>query len=415
MKKLFILSFLLLGGLISTAQKPAANPFNYPAYGDIVEAKNYFLLDLMEHDKVIRKQLENDPALAAISKAKLDGITTSLTECKDASCFTARLKFTDDEIATIGKELLTLCKPGSRLEWLMKTKVIPSYTYSLYKIADPAQLLVKAWEQDADGINYAISVYAEAKKPNYAQIDSISFNVKSRAFKTVAFDANQTLANELKSASLFFKPSLQAALMYIQLNGRTDPANYEPMESTVNKAAVTHAKTLHWGKYAYSVILIPGEGPEEKEVALSPVGMLRCRLAAKAWRDGRAPFIMPSGGKVHPYKTPYCEAEEMKKYLVNELHVPESAIIMEPHARHTTTNMRNAVRLIYQYNLPTKKPALVITDKSQLDAIMNMAARCERELKYVPYQLGKRLADTEVEFSPVPEAMQINSHEPLDP
>lgn len=214
---------------------------------------------------------------------------------------------------------------------------------------------------------------------------------------------------------LFFEPSLQAALMYIQLNGRADPANYEPMESTVNKAAVTRAQTLQWNKYPYSLILVPGEGPEEKEVALSPVGMLRCRLAAKAWRDGRAPFIMPSGGKVHPYKTPYCEAEEMKKYLVNELQVPESAIIMEPHARHTTTNMRNAVRLIYKYNFPTKKSALVITDKSQLDAIMNMATRCERELKYVPYQLGKRLADTEVEFLPVPEAMQINAHEPLDP
>lgn len=105
----------------------------------------------------------------------------------------------------------------------------------------------------------------------------------------------------------------------------------------------------------------------------------------------------------------------MKKYLVNELHVPESAVIMEPHARHTTTNMRNTVRLIYQYNFPAKKPAVVITDKSQLDAIMNMNARCERELKYVPYQLGKRLADTEVEFYPVPEAMQINAHEPLDP
>jgi len=415
MKKLFIFFYLLMGGLVSMAQKPDANPFNYPAYGNYFEAKNYFLLDLIEHDKIIRRQLENDPVLTSIAKAKLDGIIASLTECKDASCLTARLKFTDEEIAIISKELLTLCKPGSRLEWLMKTKVIQSYTYSLYKISDPVQLLVKAWEQDADGINYAINVYAEAKKPNYPQIDSISFNVKSRAYKTVAFDANQTLAAELKGNSLFFEPSLQAALMYIQLNGRTDPANYEPMETTVNRAAVTRAKNLQWNKYAYSLILVPGEGPEEKEVALSPVGMLRCRLAAKAWRDGRAPFIMPSGGKVHPYKTPYCEAEEMKRYLVNELHVPESAIIMEPHARHTTTNMRNAVRLVYQYNFPTKKPALVITDKSQLDAIMNMAGRCERELKYVPYQLGKRLADTEVEFFPVPEAMQINAHEPLDP
>ena len=414
MKKLFILSFILLIGVLLKAQTPAINPFNYPA-GDFVEAKNYFLLDLIGHDNIIRKQLEGDPALSNIAKAKLEAISASVTDCKDAACFTAALKLTDEEIATVSKELVALCKPGSRLEGLVKTRIIPSYTYSLYKISDPAQLLVKAWEQDADGINYTIGVYAEGKKPNYPLIDSISFNIKSRGFRTIVFDANETLAAELKGTALFFEPSMKAALLYIQLNGRKDPANYEPMESTVNKAAVVHAKTVQWSKYAYSLIMIPGEGPDDPKVDLSPIGMMRCRLAAQAWHDGRAAYIVPSGGKVHPYKTPYCEAEEMKKYLVNELHVPEWAVIMEPHARHTTTNMRNTVRLIYQYNFPAKKPALVITDKSQLDAIMNMNARCERELKYVPYRLGKRLADTEVEFYPVPEAMQINAHEPLDP
>lgn len=414
MKKLSTLLLVLLSALSLKAQTAVTNPFNYPA-GDFVEAKNYFLLDLMGHDAVIRKQLENDPALAVIAKTKTEAISKTLTDCKDAACFTPVLKFTDEEIATVSKELGTLCKPGSRLEWLVKNKIIPSYTYCLYKLIDPAQLLVKAWEQDADGINYTISVYAEAKKPNYPQIDSIAFNIKNRGFRTIVFDANETLAAELKSNSLFFEPSMKAALLYIRLNGRTDPANYEPMELTVNKPAVLHSKTVKWSQYPYSLIMIPGEGPDDPKVDLSPIGMMRCRLAAQAWRDGAAPFIVPSGGKVHPYKTPYCEAEEMKKYLVNELHVPESAVIMEPHARHTTTNMRNTVRLIYQYNFPAKKPAVVITDKSQLDAIMNMNARCERELKYVPYQLGKRLADTEVEFYPVPEAMQINAHEPLDP
>ncbi len=124
---------------------------------------------------------------------------------------------------------------------------------------------------------------------------------------------------------------------------------------------------------------------------------------------------MPSGGKVHPYKTKFCEAEEMKTYMVNVLHVPEYAIIMEPHARHTTTNMRNGVRLMYKYGIPANKPGLVVTDKSQTNSILIMAARCEKELKFVPYKLGKHLSDTEVEFFAVPEAMQVNVYEPLDP
>ena len=105
----------------------------------------------------------------------------------------------------------------------------------------------------------------------------------------------------------------------------------------------------------------------------------------------------------------------MKDYMVKVLKVPAYAIIMEPHARHTTTNMRNGVRLIYRYGIPPGKPGLVITDKSQTDGILAMAPRCEKELKYVPYKLGKHLSETEVEFFSVPEAMQINPYEPLDP
>ncbi|HEY0245655.1 MAG TPA: YdcF family protein, partial [Mucilaginibacter sp.] len=294
-------------------------------------------------------------------------------------------------------------------------ELIPSYTYSLYKTVSPAELLVKAWEQDAAGINYTIDVYAGGKKPNYPAIDSISFNVKDRRYKTLLYDVNATLVSEVTKTQLFFEPAMQAALLYLQINERQDPANYEPMAQTFNKTAVEHIKTTNWSKYAYTVILIPGAGPDDMTTALSAEGMLRCRLAAQAYRDGKAPFIMPSGGKVHPYKTKYCEAEEMKTYMVKVLHVPEYAVILEPHARHTTTNMRNGVRLMYRYGIPTGKPGLVITDKSQTDAILVMAARCEKELKYVPYKLGKHLSETEVEFYPLPMAFQINPYEPLDP
>jgi len=187
------------------------------------------------------------------------------------------------------------------------------------------------------------------------------------------------------------------------------------MVSTFNKAAADHIKTTDWSKHPYTVLLIPGAGPDNLTTPLSAEGMLRCRLAAQLYRDGLAPYIMPSGGKVHPWKTKYCEAEEMKTYLVKELNVPEYAVIMEPHARHTTTNMRNGVRLMLRYGMPVSKPGIVVTEKSQAGAILIMAARCEKELKYVPYKLGKTLSETATEFYAIPEAMQINPYEPLDP
>jgi len=128
-----------------------------------------------------------------------------------------------------------------------------------------------------------------------------------------------------------------------------------------------------------------------------------------------APFVMVTGGMVHPYRTPYCEAVEMKKYLINTLHVPASAIICEPHARHTTTNIRNGVRLMYHYGMPFKKPFLISTGTYQSGFISKMAVRCEKELKYVPYKLGNRLSETTQEFYPVIESLQANPLEPMDP
>ena len=76
-------------------------------------------------------------------------------------------------------------------------------------------------------------------------------------------------------------------------------------------------------------------------------------LLAKAWIDaahaidniievyanGKAPLILVSGGYVHPNQTPYCEAIEMKESLVRDFGIPSDAILIDPHARHTTTNL----------------------------------------------------------------------------
>jgi hypothetical protein len=188
------------------------------------------------------------------------------------------------------------------------------------------------------------------------------------------------------------------------------------MTASVNKAAFDRIKTIAWNTYKYTLILVPGAGPEEPTVALSAEGMLRCRLAAIQYRKGLAPYIMVSGGKVHPYKTKYCEAIEMKAFLVNELHIPENAVIAEPHARHTTTNMRNCARLIFRYGMPFNKPCLAVTSRGQSTMISaTLAARCQKELQEIPFKNGLRLSETEAEFYPLPDALHINPMEPMDP
>ncbi|EOR93336.1 protein of unknown function DUF218 [Arcticibacter svalbardensis MN12-7] len=246
------------------------------------------------------------------------------------------------------------------------------------------ELLIKAGEQDAAAVNNTISIYAEAKKPNYPAIDSISFNIKDKAYYILMYDCSTVILADVKNTSLFFEPALQAALTYLEINERQDAGNYEPMISLTNQAAFNKVKTVDWSKFAYSHILVPGAGPDNLTTPLSGEGMLRCRLAVKQYNQRKAPFIVVSGGAVHPFKTKYNEAAEMKIYLMKAHHIHENAIIIDPHARHTTTNIRNDARLIFRYGIPFDKPGYIVTDKYQADFITNMAERCEKELKYVP-------------------------------
>lgn len=300
MKKLTLILCYVACGLQLFAQTNHPNQ-QYKLIGQgSVKAKNFYLLSLLKHDPAVMHLLESDAVLSNIATTRAKAIQTSLVDCKDYTCFTQKLKFTDEEIKIAGDRLIALYTPGNALDRLVKTQLIPSGTHVLYQNLSPKQLLVKAWQIEAAGINNVIAVYAEAKKPNYPTIDSISFNVHSKRYETQMFNAVATLYDETKNSKLFFQSSLTAALIFLDINERTDAANDEPMAETVNKATIEKAKTVDWAKYKYSVILVPGPG--ESSMALSAEGMLRCRLGANRYFEGLAPFVMPSGGRVHPLK-----------------------------------------------------------------------------------------------------------------
>ncbi|HEY9486928.1 MAG TPA: YdcF family protein [Chryseosolibacter sp.] len=382
-----------------------------------IQTKNYYLLTLFQEIEEVRSLLERDPALDKIRRDKLNNLSASLADCQqDVLCYSRGIKFTESEIKLVGDRLSKLYKSTNALGRLVNDHLFPSGVYILFSNSSPAEFLVKAWEQDALGINHAIGVYAEGTKPNYPKIDSISFNVKHKRYSDVVFACTEAVLDESKRSTLFFEPSLNYVLRFLEINHRSEASDFEPMISTVNKSAYERIGKTNWDAFEYTLILVPGAGPDEPQVALSSIGMLRCRIAAQRFFEGMAPFIVVSGGRVHPYKTKYNEAYEMKKYLVEVMNVPEEAIIMEPHARHTTTNMRNTARLIFRYGMPFDKPCISSTSRSQSFYITDkLASRCQKELMHIPFKNGKRLSSTEAEFYPVLDALHANPLEPLDP
>ncbi len=162
---------------------------------------------------------------------------------------------------------------------------------------------------------------------------------------------------------------------------------------------------------------MPGAGGSDYVTPLSAAGRERCALAADAYHADKAPLLIVSGGFVHPSQTHFSEAMEMKKALIADFGVPESAILVDPYARHTTTNMRNAAREIFRYHIPTAKPVLVVSDASQIHYIAStiFADRCLKELGYMPYRLVRSESDTALVIEPSIESLQQDPIDPLDP
>ena len=426
--KIILLLLVVFFGMAFSAfsQKNSPDPkYQLMKGNDFVQSKNYYLLTLFQELPDVKKLLAGDEALSMIAKTKADSLAGALKNCgRDGVCYIDRMKFTDAEIKLVSERLTALYQPQNALGKLVQNHLVPSGAYILFQNLPAKEMLVKAWEQDAAGINFCIGVYAGGNKPNYPLIDSISFNTRDPRnnntylynYVSLLYNATSLVALESKDNNSFFYPSLAFALRFLEMNEREQAADFEPMAFGENKLAVNRIKTIKWSNYPYSVIMIPGAGPEEPTVALSAEGMLRCRLAAIQYKKGLAPFIVVSGGKVHPYKTKFCEAPEMKNFLMEKLNIPENAILIEPHARHTTTNMRNTARMIYRYGIPFDKPGITCTTRGQSSMIgTTLIARCLKELNEAPYKNGKRLSETEIEFYPLIDALQINPLEPMDP
>ncbi|MDR6561956.1 MULTISPECIES: YdcF family protein [unclassified Arcicella] len=420
MKKIYSLVFCGLLFCSFHALKAQNAKANYTLmHGkSFVQSKNYYLLTLFQNLPEVKQLLSKDASLQKITQQKLKGLSEASKECQNKFlCLSESMKLSEADIQEVSRRLGELYNDNNALGKLVFNHLIPSGAYILSQKLSAKEQLIKAWEQDAHGINFAIGVYIEGQKANYPAIDSISFKVSNKNYSQLVGDLHTTVQEESKKVTLFFEPSLTSALLALEINEREQVADYEPMASTVNKLAFERIKTINWKAYKYAVILVPGAGPDEPKVALSAEGMLRCRVAALRYFEGLAPLVVVSGGNVHPYKTPYNEAIEMRKFMVEKLHVPANAVIVEPHARHTTTNMRNTARLIFRYGIPFDKACITSTSKSQSMYIqeLNLDKRCEKELNHVPYRKGKRLSETEAEFYPLIEALQINPLEPLDP
>ena len=368
----------------------AAVLFPLIAAAQPVRDKNFYLFAVLEQIP------PSDLRLDRIAASKRAALAT-------ASDFIESIRWTPEEVATVSDVLANFSDASEPLRQS--------------RLYGPKPDLVKAWQQAAAAMNRIYDVYALGKPPRYPDIDSISFDPKSASFQRMLSVVRAVMTDEPDGHPLFFHAPLRLAMELLRANWRDEAGRFEPMEEGENKLAFDRIPAISWAQYRYAAIVVPGSGTDRPNQAMSPWGKARVTLAARRYKAGLAPFIIVSGGYVHPKQTPFCEALEMKKALIAEYSIPASAIIIEPHARHTTTNLRNAARLLYRYNFPDSKPALITTDHGQSAYIEApaFAQRCQTELGYLPFQNLKRISQFDIEFVPALDSLLVDPIDPLDP
>ena len=376
-----------------------------------VQDKNFYLLSLFQRTPEVRKLLENNPNLKRLTVDKVRALEKA-AGCDNIRCFDDLLKFDSDAIETVTGALRGLANQPA-FKQLAKRDLRPSGVFIKYAGQSDEELLVAAWKDAANGMNRIIRVYALGINPRYPAIDKVSFDPSTDAYRDLLKAKIKDIS--LGREPLFFAPTLNFALKVLEVNRRDEAARYEPLEAGENRAAVQSLKQIKWSDYPYSFILVLGSGPSDS-ARLSPIGAKRADVGAQLFLQHKAPLIILSGGHVHPMQTPYCEAIEMKKYVMEKYKIPEANILVDPYARHTTTNFRNAARLAFRYRIPTELALVTSSDSHIASSSSNeFRTRCVIELGYFPLDFIKQIAPDQAEFKPSVTSLFFDANDPLDP
>lgn len=375
--------------------------------------KVFYFLAVLKQTPEVHKLIGEDSTFRRIAHEATVKLHTLPEECREnTDCYLSHWCWSPEDNQAIETELKKLCtQPAIRR--MINQRLRPCGKFRLYDSLDDAAFLQQLWQDAADGMNYCLHAYMKNEGLRYPAIDSTHYAANSHYYHDLIRE--MMLIIERRNPQLFFEAGLTIADELLKINGRDEATRY-PLDQ-LNAPAYTKASDTRWNDYPYSAILVLGEGPEDSTVPLSPHGKYRCELAATLYHRHQAPFIIVSGGHVHPKETPWAEAIEMKKYLIAQWNIPAAAVLVDPVARHTTTNFRNGARLMIKAGMPLDRPVIGISGESAVDYIFSQkfTTRCTKELGYQPCKNLQRLDEFSFTFKPVRLCTQINTMDPLDP
>lgn len=387
-----------------------------------VKDRVFYWTTLVENDITIRKLLEENAGLSTYletAKKRLSSIENQSDVT--AAQYANTLKFSDNERVAISTAVKNAVESNvTTFINFSNNHIGPSGAFNHYQeVTNVARLNQLIVEKMLLSINQIIDTYVAGIDPQYPDLDRVSFDVNSLEYKLLLKNLISELNSNKQQYKLFYQPFLNFALGALNLNNRNEAGRFTPLREVENAKVYEYIQTIKWTDYKYSMLVVLGDAPNSSGDLpnISLGGMERCDYAVTLFNKGIAPIIAFTGANVAPFQSQYFEAIEMKKYIMNKYGIPENKILVDPHARHTTTNMRNIGRLMFKYGIPDNKKALLSTTKSQSDYVASdqFITRSMKEMGHIPMELLDRISERDIEFTPKIKTLHLDSSDPLDP
>ncbi len=404
---------LSLASVTTAAQEPAG--YTSP-FADTLPTRVFPLFAMMRTAEGWAQALRDDSVLQTLTADRAARIPTD-TCTPSPQCLADAWVWTDADIALVEARLRRLVDNPKLGKALVAQQMRPSGRFARYAALSDADLVATAWKETAAATNRVIAVYAKGGAPRYPVIDATIFNMALPQMTDVLSAHGVATAAQARGTDLFFDPALRYAAGLLQMNERIDAGNFRPLLGGDNAETNRAIGRMNWRGKPYTALLVFGHGPEDAQSRTGVMGHIRLLIAADMFARGVAPFIIVSGGNVHPNRTPFNEAVEMKRLLITQYGVPADRILIEPHARHTTTNLRNCARLLLAAQFPTDRPALVVSDHRTIQYIGSdvLAQRNLAEMGVQPGRLTQGPDQFTLAFTPDPVAFHVEAIDPLDP
>jgi hypothetical protein len=382
-------------------------PAYLPGYPRLASAsaeqdKAFYLFTLLDGDPASAAAISGDATVGTLAAQRDTAFRNAAQSCgSDVACYRTALAFSDGDGKSLGDALGAALSSSGALGPLAKNHLRAAGDWNLHLALDDGALFSAAFADAMTALGDGFESWA-------ASLDGATLQ-----------SVTQAAAAASPKTGPPWRPLLSVVLGALVEQKRDEATRYDPLATGENQAALARLPQVDFARYPYTAILVPGQGPTDLATPLDPTGQMRCDLAADRYNAGLAPFILTSGGHVHPDQTPHCEAIEMKHYLMAQKNIPEAAILVDPYARHTTTNLRNAVREALRYGLPADRPILLTSDNVQSGYIDLPSAgffdRCEAELFYRPWRSMTRLSPNDACFVPSALALSVSGLDLLDP